>query len=92
MFFLADILTTVIHIVIFIIFAQIVIHWLVMFEVLKVNNPQARNLVDTLNRFTDKLYRPLRRYIPPIGGIDITPVIVIIGLQILARLIWQVAI
>lgn len=90
MFLLAQLISTAIHILIFIIFIQIVIHWLVLFEVLKVNNPQARQLVTTLDQFTEKLYRPLRRYIPPIGGIDITPVIVIIGLQLLNSLVWQI--
>ena len=89
-FLLAKLLSTLINIVIFIIFVQIVLYWLVAFEVVKLNSPQARNLYDTLDRFTDRLYRPIRRYVPPIGGIDITPVIVIVGLQILNAVIWTV--
>lgn len=89
-YLLAQILTTIISIVIFIVFAQVVIHWLIVFEVIRVRNPQAAQLVTTLNNFTEKMYRPLRRYIPPIGGIDITPVVVIIGLQILAEIIIRV--
>ncbi len=87
---IAELLTTVINIVIILIFAQIVIFWLVAFEVLKVNNFQARHLVNTLNRFAETLYRPIRRFIPPIAGIDLSPVIVIIGLQLLQSMIWKV--
>lgn len=90
MLILAQLISMIINILIFIIFAQIVIHWLIMFEVLKVNNPQARQFVTTLNAFTERFYRPLRRFIPPLGGIDITPVVVIIGLQVLSGLVWQV--
>ncbi len=90
MFLIAQLLTTVINIVIFLIFAQIVVFWLVAFEVLKVNNFQARHLVETMNRFAEKLYRPVRRVIPPIAGIDLSPVVVIIGLQLLQSIIWQV--
>ncbi len=90
MFLIAQLLTTVINIVIFLIFAQIVVFWLVAFEVLKVNNFQARHLVESMNRFAEKLYRPVRRVIPPIAGIDLSPVVVIIGLQVLQSIIWQV--
>lgn len=89
-FLLAKLLSTAINILIFIIFAQIVIHWLVIFEVLKVNNFQARHAVESLTRFTEKLYRPIRRAIPPIAGIDLSPIFVIIGLQILQSIVWQV--
>lgn len=90
LFLLAQIISTAISILIFIIFAQIVIHWLVIFEVLKVNNFQARHAVESLTRFTEKLYRPIRRVIPPIAGIDLSPIFVIIGLQLLQSFVWQV--
>jgi YggT family protein len=90
LFLLAQLLSTAINILIFVIFAQIIIHWLVIFEVLKVNNFQARHAVESLTRFTEKLYRPIRRFIPPIAGIDISPIIVIIALQIIQSFVWQV--
>lgn len=62
---IAELLTTLINILIILIFIQIVIFWLVAFEVLKVNNFQARQLVNTLNGFAEKMYRPIRRFIPP---------------------------
>ena len=43
-----------------------------------------------LKKLTDPVYKPLRKYIPPIGGIDITPLIVIIGLQLIDYLVvWK---
>lgn len=90
MFILAQLCSFIINILIFIVFAQVVVHWLVMFEVLKTNNFQAKQFVNSLNRITENFYRPLRRFIPTLGGIDITPVVVIIGLQLLNSIIWRV--
>lgn len=90
MFIIAKILSTLIGVAVFVVFAQVVIHWLVAFEVIKIKTPQARDLVDLLNKLTDKLYRPLRKYIPPVGGIDITPVVVIVALQVLDYLVWTI--
>lgn len=75
-----------------IIIIQIIIHWLVAFDVLKTTSPQAKNLMDLLRRLTDPVYKPIQKYVPPIGGIDITPIIVIIGLKILEGIILRILI
>lgn len=61
-----------------IIVVQVAVTWLIAFEVINTANEQARNLVDLLKKATDPVYKPLQKYIPPIGGIDITPLIVIL--------------
>lgn len=71
----------------FIIIAQVAVQWLVAFDVLNAANPQAQNLIRLLRRLTDPIYQPIRKYVPPIGGIDITPIIILIGLQILEKII-----
>ncbi len=70
-----------------IIIAQVAISWLIAFDVINIRNPQAGRLVELLNKATDWLYAPLRKVIPSIGGIDITPIIVIFGISILKQLI-----
>lgn len=71
----------------FIIVAHVVISWLVAFGVLNLANPQATKLLELLGRATDPVMKPLRRYIPAIGGIDITPIIVIFGIMLLQRVV-----
>ncbi len=71
----------------YIIIASVIISWLIAFEVLNVKNPQAQNLINLLNKLTEPVYRPLRKFIPPLGGIDITPIIVIFGIFLLQNLI-----
>lgn len=70
-----------------IIIIEIAVNWLMIFGVINAKSEQAQNLVALLKRATDPLYKPLRKYIPPIGGIDITPIIVILGLSLLRSLI-----
>lgn len=75
---------------IFIIIAQVAISWLVIFNVFNLENPQARNLVRLLEKLTDPVMKPVQKYIPPIGGLDLTPIVVIIGLQILQSILVRV--
>ena len=70
-----------------IIVINVLISWLIAFEVINVRNPQAQNLVALLEKATEPVYRPLRKYIPPIGGIDITPIVVLFGLQLIAKFV-----
>jgi YggT family protein len=76
----------------YIIIASVIISWLIAFEVLNLKNPQAQNLVNLLNKLTEPVYKPLRKFIPPIGGIDITPIIVIFAIFLLKNLIVRVMI
>lgn len=92
MFFLAQTFSMLIQLYIFVIIVQVAVSWLVMFKVIDIENPQARNLVALLQKFTDPVMKPVQKYIPPIAGIDITPIVVIIGLQLLNSLVWQILI
>lgn len=72
---------------IWIIIIQVAVSWLIAFDVINAGNTQAQNLITLLAKATDPLYRPLRKFIPPIAGIDITPIIVILGLSILKGIV-----
>lgn len=89
MIIVAQIFSFFINVYIAIIVIQVAVTWLIAFKVLDTNNPQAQNLVNLLNRVTDPVMKPVQKYVPPIGGIDITPIVVIIGLQIINSLVWK---
>jgi YggT family protein len=74
----------------FIIIASIVVSWLIAFNVISMQHPAARNLVSFLGRATDPVMRPIQRFIPSIGGIDISPIIVIFGLTILQGFVLRI--
>src|ERR1035437_7109801 len=74
---LVEFLLIALDIYIYIVIASAMVSWLIAFEVINIKNEQAANLVALLTRLTEPVYRPLRKYIPPLGGVDVTPIIVI---------------
>lgn len=87
MFAIGKLLIFILQVYFYIIIASVIVSWLIAFEVVNIKNPQAQNLVNLLNKLTEPVYKPLRKFIPPIGGIDITPIVVIFGIFILQELI-----
>lgn len=87
MYIIGEILILALNIYTFIIIMQVVLSWLIAFGVLNTGNPQAARLVEGLEKLTRPVMEPIRRFIPPIGGIDITPIIVIFAIMILERFI-----
>ncbi len=71
------------------IIASVMVSWLVIFGVLNLRNKGVAKAVDMLNRITNPLMMTLRKYIPPLGGIDITPIIIIFGIYILKGLLLE---
>ena len=78
---------TVINIYFWIILAMVVMSWLVAFGIVNRSNPYVRQIGYALDRLTDPLLRPIRRILPDLGGIDISPIILLIGLQSLGILV-----
>jgi YggT family protein len=67
----------------FIIVAAVIASWLVAFGVLNMRNDLVRQVMRILDGLTEPLFRPVRRLVPPIGGLDLSPVIVLIGIVVL---------
>jgi len=70
-----------------VIIAAVVVSWLVAFGVLNVYNPFARSVIRMLDALTEPVFRLIRRVIPPLGGLDLSPLIVLIALQALSKLV-----
>lgn len=58
-----------------------ILSWLIAFDVINVRNSRVRGIVAGLDRITSPMLAPFRRFIPPLGGIDITPVVALIVIQ-----------
>jgi YggT family protein len=65
----------------------VVVSWLIAFGVINVYNHIVRSIVQALDAITEPVFRQVRRVIPPIGGLDLSPLIVLIALQFLSYLI-----
>jgi YggT family protein len=66
--------------VLYIVVIQAVMSWLVAFNVLNLHQRLVYQIWYGMNRITEPLYRPIRRYLPDMGGIDISPLIVIFAI------------
>ncbi|MEX2520228.1 MAG: YggT family protein [Paracoccaceae bacterium] len=73
----------VISIAWWIIIVQAVMSWLISFNVLNIRQPLVHQIWSGINRVTEPVYRPIRRIMPSMGGLDLTPVIVLLALSAL---------
>jgi YggT family protein len=78
---------SLIELAVFVVIASAVLSWLIAFDVLNVRNPTVYRIATALEQLTDPMLAPIRRFIPNLGGIDISPVILILLLQALKILI-----
>ena len=70
-----------------IIIVQFIMSWLISFDVVNTRNAFVSQIWHTLNRITAPVYRPIRRFLPDMGGLDFSPVIVLFGLIALQVLV-----
>ena len=78
---------TVVGIYIFMLIASAILSWLVAFNVINTSNRFVYMVGDFLYRVTEPALRPIRRIMPDLGGIDISPIILILVLQFANMLI-----
>jgi YggT family protein len=78
---------TVVDLYEWVVIIAVVASWLIVFGVLSTRNEMARSLIRFLDALTEPVFRRIRRVIPSIGGIDFSPIIVFIILEVLKRLV-----
>ena len=86
---LYQILSFAIDILWFLILAHVVMSWLVNFQVLNVRQPLVGQIWYTLQRMLEPIYRPIRRILPPMGGLDLAPMVVIFGIFALRTILYN---
>src|SRR5262245_58261877 len=72
-------ISSLINLYIYIIIAGAVMSWLMAFNVVNAYNPLVRSIWQALNALTEPLLRPIRRWMPDLGGIDVSPVVLILA-------------
>src|SRR5262245_26989830 len=72
-------ISSLITLYIYIIIAGAVMSWLMAFNVVNAYNPLVRSIWQGLNALTEPLLRPIRRWMPDLGGIDVSPVVLILA-------------
>jgi YggT family protein len=87
MFAVASLIDFVITIFIWILIANAVMSWLVAFNVIDPNNSIVRQIGYFLWRITEPVLAPVRKILPSLGGIDLSPIVVIIALYFIRNLV-----
>ena len=70
-----------------IIVIQAILSWLLAFNVLNTSSPAVRSIAAALQKLTDPLYRPIRRLLPDFGGIDFSPMVVLLIIMVVQKLL-----
>lgn len=86
---IALILLAILNVAWWILIIHIIIGWLVNFQVLNLRQPIVAQIYFGLNRLLEPIYAPIRRILPPTGGLDFSPIVVFLGIVILRIFITQ---
>ena len=81
----------ILQLLVWIIIAQAILSWLVAFNVVNTSSNFVRTLLNGLDRLTAPLYRPIRKILPDFGGIDFSPIVLILAIQIVRKLVEGLA-
>ncbi len=78
-----QILLLILDVAQFVIFAHIIMSWLINFQVLNLRQPLVAQIWDGLNRLLEPVYGRVRAILPNMGGIDLAPLLVLLGVYAL---------
>jgi YggT family protein len=79
--FLYYIIDSLLMLLVWAIIISAILSWLVAFDVINLRNRIVYNVARFLDAVTRPILRPFQRVIPPLGGVDITPIIVLLIIQ-----------
>ncbi len=89
MYAILNLFNTVISIYIWLLVASVVLSWLTAFNVITTGNPMVYQIRDFLYRITEPLLRPIRNLLPNLGGLDISPMVLILALYFIRDLAFE---
>lgn len=84
---LVDIADLLLSILTWVIIIQVILSWLLAFNVLNTSASGVRTFAVAIDRITAPLYRPIRRMLPDFGGIDFSPLVILILIQVIKKLL-----
>ncbi len=82
-----DLVMLVLELYTWVIIGVAVLSWLVAFNVINTHNDLVRSVWSGLNALTEPVLRPIRRFLPNMGGLDLSPIVLLLGIFFIQRLI-----
>ena len=86
---IVDIARILLNVVWWIIIVQAILSWLIAFNVINTYNDTVRMIWEALQKMTEPLYRPIRKILPDFGALDLSPMVVLLGLIIADRVLVE---
>lgn len=84
---LVQIADLLLNILFWIIIIQVILSWLLAFNVLNTSSNGVRTFAVALDRITAPLYRPIRRILPDFGGLDFSPLVILLLIEVIEKLL-----
>jgi YggT family protein len=75
---LVGLVDLILAVAMYVIFAQVIVSWLIVFNVINLHSGPVRSIIQALDRITGPIYRPIRKLLPDFGGMDFSPLVVIL--------------
>ncbi len=82
-----DVLFLILNLYTWVIIASAIFSWLYAFNVVNPRNQFVSMIGQALYNLTEPLLRPIRRFVPSFGGLDISPIVLLLGIFLLQRVI-----
>jgi YggT family protein len=82
-----DIILIVLDLYVWLLIASAILSWLIAFNVVNTRNQFVSSIADFLYRITEPVLRPIRSLMPNLGGLDISPIVVILVIMLIQRVI-----
>jgi len=84
---LLDVILLVLQLYVWVLIASAVLSWLIAFNVVNAYNPVVRTIGDIVFRLTEPVLKPIRSILPSLGGIDLSPMVLILLIFFIERVI-----
>lgn len=88
LFILFRLVDAIVQLFVVVLIVYVVISWLYAFDIVSRRNQFVYSVYEFARRITDPVLRPLRRIIPPIAGVDLSVLVLILGIQLLLLPLW----
>ena len=89
---LINILIILLSVLWWVIIIQAILSWLVAFNVINTHNDFVRSALYALDRLTAPLYRPIRKILPDFGGLDFSPLVILLIIMVIDQLLRGLAV
>jgi len=83
-----ELIDTILNLYVWALIISAILSWLMAFNVINSHNRLVYMVSDFLYRITEPALRPIRRFVPLVGGVDLSPVVLILLLWFIRRLLW----